>query len=33
LLSKEKWISAGLSEVPNWEDSLQLIMPEIISES
>jgi dTDP-4-dehydrorhamnose reductase len=32
LLSKEKWISAGLSEVPNWEDSLQLIMPEIISE-
>jgi dTDP-4-dehydrorhamnose reductase len=32
LLSKEKWISAGLSEVPNWEDSLELIMPEIISE-
>ena len=32
LLSKEKWISAGLSEVPNWEDSLQLIMPKIISE-
>lgn len=32
LLSKEKWISAGLSEVPNWEDSLQLMMPEIISE-
>lgn len=32
LLSKEKWLSAGLSEVPNWEDSLQLIMPEIISE-
>ena len=32
LLSKEKWISAGLSEVPKWEDSLQLIMPEIISE-
>ena len=31
LLSKEKWLSAGLSEVPNWEDSLQLIMPEIIS--
>ena len=32
LLNKEKWISAGLSQVPNWEDSLQLLMPEIISE-
>jgi dTDP-4-dehydrorhamnose reductase len=32
LLSKEKWISAGLSEVPEWKDSLQLLMPEIISE-
>jgi dTDP-4-dehydrorhamnose reductase len=32
LLNKEKWISAGLSEVPNWQDSLQLMMPEIISE-
>ena len=32
LLSKEKWIFAGLSEVPNWKDSLELIMPEIISE-
>jgi dTDP-4-dehydrorhamnose reductase len=32
LLSKEKWISAGLSGVPEWKDSLQLIMPEIISE-
>ena len=32
LLSKEKWISAGLSEVPEWKDSLQLMMPEIISE-
>jgi len=32
LLSKEKWISAGLSEVPNWGDSLQLMLPEIISE-
>ena len=32
LLSKEKWISAGLFEVPRWEDSLQLIVPEIISE-
>ena len=32
LLSKEKWISAGLSEVPKWEDSLQLMVPEIISQ-
>jgi dTDP-4-dehydrorhamnose reductase len=32
LLSKEKWISAGLSEVPEWKDSLQLTLPEIISE-
>lgn len=32
LLSKEKWISAGLSEVPYWEDSLQLVLPEIIAE-
>ena len=32
LLSKEKWISAGLSDVPNWEDSLELLLPEIISE-
>jgi dTDP-4-dehydrorhamnose reductase len=32
LLSKEKWKSAGLSEVPNWEDSLQLLLPEIVSE-
>lgn len=32
LLSKEKWISAGLSEVPEWKDSLQLMVPEIISE-
>ena len=31
LLSKEKWVSAGLSEVPNWDDSLQLLLPEIIS--
>jgi len=31
LLSKEKWISAGLSEVPYWKESLQLLMPEIIS--
>ena len=32
LLSKEKWISAGLSEVPRWKDSLQLMTTEIISE-
>ena len=32
LLSKEKWNSAGLSAVPNWEESLQLLMPEIIFE-
>jgi dTDP-4-dehydrorhamnose reductase len=32
LLSKEKWIAAGLTEVPRWKDSLQLLMPEIISE-
>jgi dTDP-4-dehydrorhamnose reductase len=32
VLSKEKWISTGLSEVPNWEDSLQSMLPGIISE-
>jgi len=32
LLSKEKWISAGLSKVPKWEESLQLMLPEIIGE-
>ena len=32
LLSKEKWIAAGLTEMPKWKDSLQLLMPEIISE-
>lgn len=32
LLSKEKWVSAGLGTVPSWEDSLELMMPEIISE-
>jgi dTDP-4-dehydrorhamnose reductase len=31
-MSKEKWKSAGLSEVPNWEDSLELLLPEIVSE-
>jgi len=32
LLSKEKWKSAGLSEVPDWKSSLELLLPEIISE-
>jgi dTDP-4-dehydrorhamnose reductase len=32
LLSKDKWTSARLSTVPEWEDSLQLMMPEIICE-
>jgi dTDP-4-dehydrorhamnose reductase len=32
LLSKEKWISAGLGTVPSWEDSLELMLSEIISE-
>jgi dTDP-4-dehydrorhamnose reductase len=31
LLSKEKWKSAGLSEVPEWQASLELVLPEIIS--
>lgn len=32
LLSTEKWKSAGLSEVPDWKDSLQLLLPELILE-
>jgi dTDP-4-dehydrorhamnose reductase len=32
LLSKEKWKSLGLTEVPRWEDSLDLLLPEIIIE-
>jgi dTDP-4-dehydrorhamnose reductase len=32
LLSKEKWKSAGLSEVLDWKSSLELFLPEIISE-
>ena len=32
LLSKEKWKSLGLAEVPRWEDSLDLLLPEIIIE-
>ena len=31
LLSKEKWKSAGLSGVPEWQSSLELVLPEIIS--
>ena len=30
LLSKEKWKSEGLSVVPSWEASLELLLPEII---
>ena len=32
LLSKEKWKSLGLAEVPRWEDSLDLLLPEIVVE-
>jgi dTDP-4-dehydrorhamnose reductase len=32
LLSKEKWKSLGLTEVPRWEESLDLLLPEIIIE-
>ena len=32
LLSKEKWKSLGLAEVPRWEDSLNLSLPEIVAE-
>ena len=32
LLSKDKWKSAGLSAVPHWEESLDLLLPEIILE-
>ena len=31
-LSKEKWKSSGLAEVPRWEDSLDLLLPEIVAE-
>jgi dTDP-4-dehydrorhamnose reductase len=31
LLSKEKWKSEGLSTVPSWEVSLELLLPEIIN--
>ena len=32
LLSIEKWKSLGLAEVPRWEDSLDLLLPEIVAE-
>ena len=32
LLSIEKWKSLGLAEVPRWEDSLDLLLPEIVTE-
>ena len=32
LLSKEKWKSSGLAEVPRWQDSLDLLLPEIVAE-
>ena len=32
LLSKEKWKSTGFSEIPNWESSLETLLPEILVE-
>jgi len=32
LLSKEKWNSAGISEIPDWESSLEKLLPEILAE-
>jgi len=32
LLSKEKWNSAGLFEIPDWEHSLDELLPEILAE-
>lgn len=32
LLSKDKWNSMGLSSIPPWKDSLELILPEIVTE-
>ena len=31
LLSKEKWRSAELSEIPEWEDALEELLPEILA--
>ena len=32
LLSKEKWNTTGLSEIPHWEYSLELLLPDIVKE-
>jgi dTDP-4-dehydrorhamnose reductase len=32
LLNKEKWKAARLGEVPNWDSSLESILPEIVAE-
>ena len=32
LLSKEKWNSAGISEIPDWQSSLETLLPEILAE-
>lgn len=32
LLNKEKWKAAGLSNVPNWDSSLESVLPEIVAE-
>ena len=32
LLSKDKWKSAGLSEIPEWQSSLEAVLPEILTE-
>ena len=32
LLSKEKWNSAGISEIPDWESSLETVLLEILAE-
>ena len=32
LLSKEKWNSAGISEIPDWQSSLETLLPEILAQ-
>jgi len=32
LLNKEKWNSAGISEIPDWQLSLETLLPEILAE-
>jgi dTDP-4-dehydrorhamnose reductase len=32
LLNKEKWKAAGLSNVPDWDTSLESVLPEIVAE-